>query len=352
MKRPSLSFIVKKTGLPPGTIVTRPEAEKNASTFILTEYNANKHNETTLSTVKTLPKSKKTRTTWIDCIGAASKEILLDLGKRYDINPLTLEDIANLSQLPKFEHHDDSIFIVLKAIEYKNEQLHIETISFFLKDSVLLSFQEKETDTFDTVKSRIRNGRGSIRNRKADYLLYCLMDFVVDTYFIALKEIDAHILALEEEIELNQDLETLKRIQLLNKSLSQMKRHYWYIRDVVMDLKRLDIDLVSENIDIFWSDLNDHLTHVIDISDNFKLETLALSERFQSIQAQRTNDVAQKLTIIAATFLPLSLITGIYGMNFQWMPELSYHYGYPLTLLAMISIVVVSFLVFKLKKWF
>jgi magnesium transporter len=351
MKRAPLKFNLKKTGLPPGTLLSSIGKDSPQTEFCITEYNKSKHSESKTHANDPLPLGKRTSVTWVDCISPPNKDTLVKIGKRYSINDLILEDIANLGQLPKVEYSEDGVFIVLKAIAYSNEHLQIETISFYLKSNLLLSFQENSVDTFKPVKDRILQAKGSIRSRDADYLLYCLMDFIVDTYFIALKDIDSYIMALEDEVEVNRDLDMLKKIQTLNKQLSQMKRYYWYIRDVAMELKRSETALISESIDSYWGDLNDHLTHIIDINDNFKLEIQSLSERFQSIQAQRTNDIAQRLTLIAATFLPLSLITGVYGMNFQWMPELTFKYGYPIAVLGMLTIVVGSLIVFKLKKW-
>lgn len=348
----NLSKLTKKIGLPPGTIMqvgasnTEPLAVEQVI-YTAETFTKSSPNEVS-DIVKEVPEDA---INWVDVRGVHVTDAITKISAQFYIHSLMTEDIVNTLQLPKIEEQEDCFFVVMKAISFEESKLELEHICLYFREGVLLSFQEKSSDTFSIVRDRIQAKKGKIHEKKADYLLYALLDYIIDTYFDALQKIDNHILTLSEEVDQESSRDTLKSIQSIKKQVLSLKRHFWYTRDIVLALKKSDSSLILDSTNKYLVDLNDHIAHIVDISESFREELIDLTERHLSGINLRSNDIMKMLTIVAAIFMPLTFLAGIYGMNFKYMPELNWMFGYPLLLLIMVGISICLLFFFNRKKW-
>jgi magnesium transporter len=345
-----LSKLSKKKGLPPGTPlhIGTPSTETPHITHILYDEDSVKKEEPhAISPTK--PTEKKIH--WLDVRCPHDIELMKSIGRTFTLHSLVIEDILNTAQHPKIEEHDHHFFIIIKAIDFSENTLHFEHICIFFREHHLLSFQEKSTDTFTIIKDRIIEKKGKIREKKTDYLLYTLIDYVIDTYFETLQKIDTHISMFTTEVDTSPRPDTLKRIQTLKKDILILKRQFWYTRDIVQSLKKTESSLIAPKTHKYLQDLHDHISHIIDISESFREELIDLSERHLSNINLRSNEIMKMLTIVAAIFMPLTFLAGIYGMNFRVMPELNWPWSYPILLGLMAAIALFLMTLFKKKHW-
>ena len=237
---------------------------------------------------------------------------------------------------------------------YKIEgnQIDYEQMSFVLGNNFLITFQEKEGDLFDPFRERIRLDQGKARKKKADYLFYRLVDIIVDNYYIVLDNIGEQIEDTEEEVHRNPSTETFRKIQAIKKELIYLRKAVYPLRDAVGKIIKDEFNLIEEDNLPYFSDVYDHVIHVIDSLETYKDLTASLMDIHINTMNTRMNEVMKVLTIISTIFIPLTFIVGVYGMNFDYMPELRWHYGYYGVWIAMALIVAVMFRYFKYKKWF
>ncbi len=234
--------------------------------------------------------------------------------------------------------------------EAKNE-LEIEQVSLIIGANFIVSFQEKKGDVFETIRVRIRNGKGKVRKEGADYLAYALVDAIVDSYFIILEKMGGKIEDIEEKLVADPTTETLQTIHNLKRDMMFLRRSVWPLREVISGLERTGSPLIKETTDIYLRDVYDHTIQVIDTIETFRDMTSGMLDIYLSSVSNRMNEVMKVLTIIATIFIPLTFIAGIYGMNFKYMPELEWHWGYFAALLIMVIIGVVMLINFRKKKW-
>lgn len=292
----------------------------------------------------------------VDCLH--EKSIVEKIGEHFALHSLLIEDITSDHQ-PKAEEYDDYLFFTLKMLYRIEEgQIDYEQISFVLGKDYLLSFQEKEGDFFDAFRNRIKLDQGRVRKKKADYLLYRLIDIIVDNYYIVLDEIGEQIEAIEEDIYNNTLDQQFKRIQQLKKELIYLRKALYPLRDALSKVIKDDSAFIESGNHRYFADVYDHVVHLIDSLDTYKDLTSGLMDIYINTLNTRMNEVMKVLTIISTIFMPLTFIVGVYGMNFHpesspWnMPELNAQYGYPLVMLLMGVIVLGMIRYFKYKKWF
>jgi magnesium transporter len=293
------------------------------------------------------------RITWINIDGLQKISIIEKIGNHFNLHPLVLEDIANTGQRPKMEDYTDYLFVVLKMLQYSEEDTEIkgEQVSLILGSNWVLSFQETEGDVFDLIRERIRTDKGSIRKMGADYLLYVLMDAIVDNYFAVLEKVGEKIEEIEDETVSNPSPETLQTIHDLKRQMITLRKSVWPLREVISRLERWESKLINESTDIFLRDLYDHTIQVIDAVETFRDMLSGMLDIYMSSVSNRMNEVMKVLTIIATIFLPLTLVAGIYGMNFRLMPELQWEMGYPFALLIMLAVGITMLIYFKRRNW-
>jgi len=285
--------------------------------------------------------------------GIHQVEVLELLGECFGLHPLVLEDILNTDQRPKMEDFSEYIFVVLKTFSYndQSDEVEPEQISLILGPSLVLSFQERAGDVFDPIRERIRNGKGRIRRMGADYLAYALLDSIVDHYFIVLEQVGEDVEFLEEELVTNPTPETLQTIHNLKREMIFLRKSVWPLREVIGALERGESSLIKESTGIYLRDVYDHTIQVIDTIETFRDMISGMLDIYLSSVSNRMNEVMKVLTIIATIFIPLTLVAGIYGMNFQYMPELGWRWGYPIVWLVMLVIGAVMLVYFRRKKW-
>ena len=344
----------KKAGLPPGTLIHIGEKKVETLKITVMDYDEGHFQEKEIRTTEECFAFKDAPTvTWINIDGLHQIEILEKLGECYGFHPLVLEDILNTDQRPKMEDYGDYLYIVLRMLSYNDQSSEIDTeqVSLILGPNFVFSFQEKAGDVFDPIRERIRNNKGRIRKMGADYLAYALLDSIVDNYFMIMEKLGETIEFLEEELVTHPVPETLQTIHQLKRELIFLRKAVWPLREVISGLERGELVLVKETTRIYLRDVYDHTIQVIDTIETFRDMISGMLDIYLSSVSNRLNSVMKVLTIIATIFMPLTFIAGIYGMNFKYMPELGWRWGYPMVWVLVIVISVFMLIYFKKKRW-
>jgi len=355
MARFALKKRSKKAGLPPGTLVHIGEKKTSAITVSVLDYDEQNCSEGTLTVLdQCISLRGKPSVTWLDIEGVHDIEALEKIGHCFGLHPLVMEDILNTDQRPKIEDYGDYLYIVLRMLTNGSEtgEIASEQVSLILGENFVLSIQEgAKGDVFEPVRTRIRNGKGQIRKLGADYLVYSLIDAVVDNYFIVLEKIGERVESLEETLISAPGPETLHQIHNLKREMIYLRKSVWPLREVVSGMQRRDSTLIRESTGYYLRDVYDHTIQVIDTVETFRDMLSGMLDIYLSSISNRTNAVMKVLTVIATIFMPLTWIAGVYGMNFKHMPELAWVYGYPAVWLAMIFVAIGMVIYFKKKKW-
>ena len=296
------------------------------------------------------PLKAKPAINWINIDGVHKLDAIEKVGNYLKVHPLVLEDIMHTGQRPKMEDFDDYLFVVLKMLQYddKTKETTTEQVSLILSTNCVVSFQENEGDVFDIIRERIRTDRGRTRKMGADYLAYSLIDAIVDNYFLVLEKIGEQIEDIEEDLIKNPTPEVLHTIHRLKRELIYLRKSVWPLREVISRLERWESPLIDKGIQIYLRDVYDHTIQVIDSLETFRDMLSGMLDIYLSSVSNRMNEVMKVLTIIATIFIPL---TGIYGMNFRYMPELNSPWGYPLVYVVMLAVTGIMLMYFRRKKW-
>lgn len=344
-----------KIGLPPGSIIYLGEKRVEQVTIKVTEYDEADAETYEIKSVEEIdPFTDTPQVTWVSVCGLHETDFLKQIGEKFKVHPLVLEDILNPYTRPKIEVTDDYLFIVMKLVLFNPEQKILETeqVSFILGRSFLFSFSERTDDIFNPVKERISSQLGKIRKRGSDYLLYALMDVVVDNYFLALEKTEERIELLDDEVINRPDQSQIQSIYNLRNLLLIMRKSIWPSREIVNQLIKDDSDLLDESIEPYLRDLYDHTIHITETIEQQREITNSLMEIYLSMMSNKMNEVMKVLTVIATIFIPLTFIVGIYGMNFPNMPEMEWPWAYLAVWGVMIGITLLMLYFFKRKKWF
>jgi magnesium transporter len=344
----------KKAGLPPGTIVHIGEERSEKVKLSVISYDEANFQEQEVDTVEKVVSFRKKRSVmWLNVDGVHNPEIIEQVGKSFGVHPLVLEDIADTRQRPKMEDFDDYIFVVLKMFRFdeKKNEIKTEQISLVLGRDFVVSFQEGEGDVFDPIRERLRNNKGRVRKAGADYLVYALMDAVVDNYFLIMEKLGETIEEIEDKLVINPTSETVHTIHDLKRQLIFLRKSVWPLREVISSLERSESPLILKSTLVYLRDVYDHTIQVMDSVDTFRDTLSGMLDIYLSSVSNRMNEVMKVLTVIATIFIPLTFIAGIYGMNFRDMPELGQAWGYPTTLILMLAIALVMVAYFRRKKW-
>jgi magnesium transporter len=344
----------KKVAQPPGTLTHI--GEKKTDRITISELSFNKDDifeKTDLNIDEYEVKKDFKGVSWLNITGIHDTSIIEKIGKKIDLHGLVLEDILNTFQRPKIEDFDDYMFLVLKMLSYDQEKKEVnsEQISLIIAPQLVITFQEKEGDVFQPVRERIRKGRKKIRGRNSDYLFYALVDAIVDHYFLIMEAIGEDIENIEAQLLENSKPENLHMVQRLRKELIFLRKAVWPLREIINTLLRGESKLIHKSTLIFLRDVYDHTIQVIETTETFRDLVSGLQDLYLSSVSNRMNDIMKVLTIIATIFIPLTFIAGIYGMNFEFMPELKWKLGYFLVWIFMICIGIGMFIYFKRKKW-
>jgi magnesium transporter len=341
-----------KTGEPPGTIIYSGEERKEPVNISLIAYNEHEFIEkqfSDLSDCLTHPTDNMVR--WINIDGIHQTEVIEGIGKKFNIHPLTLEDIANTNQRAKFEDYDNYVVAIMKMINYHENEIDAEQLTVILTDNLVISFQEKNGDAFDYIRNRLRQGKGRVRRFGADYLAYALLDAVVDCYFSILEKFGDKIENLEEDLLDNPGKEMLKQLHDLKREMIYVRKAVWPMRELINNMERSETELIKPTTDIYLRDLHDHTIRVIDTVETYRDLLSGMMDIYLSSVSNKMNEIMKVLTIITTIFVPVTFIAGVYGMNFEYMPELHSHWGYAITWLIMLTIIITLLFYFRKKKW-
>jgi magnesium transporter len=343
-----------KIGLPPGSVFHVGEKKIEQTKVSLTEFNAEKCSVLDLKTVdEILPYINTPEVTWINVCGLHETEVIKQIGEKFNVHPLVIEDILNTETRPKLEITDNYIFAAMKLLNYNSSEkcFESEQVSFILGNDFVFSFLEKSDSIFNPVKERITQQLGKVRKSDSDYLFYALMDIIVDQYFLVLDHIENEIEELDDVVINDFDKTHIERIYNLKTQLLTTRRSIMPLREIFSELIREEPELIRATTQPYLKDLLDHTTHITETIDLQREISTGLMETYLSMMSNKMNEVMKVLTIIATIFIPLTFIVGIYGMNFENIPELGLSWGYAAVWVVMIIIAVIMLLFFRRKKW-
>jgi magnesium transporter len=342
-------------GLPPGTPVFVGERKAESTKITLLDYDESRFEEKAAAEIaECFPCRETTTVSWINVDGIHDVEAVGKLAEKFEIHPLTIEDIVNTQQRPKMDDYENYVFFVLKMLLYdeKSRDIQIEQVSLVLGKNYVISFQEMEGDIFEPVRERIRTGKGRLRRMGPDYLAYALIDAVVDHYFVILEKSGERIEELEENVVADPRPETLHEIHRMKRQMIHLRRSVWPLREVISALDRGESPLVRESTRIYLRDVYDHTIQVIDTVETYRDMLSGIHDTYLSSISNRMNEVMKVLTVIATIFIPLTFIAGVYGMNFRYMPELGWRWAYFAVWGVMAVVAAGMVIYFKRKKWF
>jgi magnesium transporter len=345
---------LKPPGSSPGTVVYIGEERSEPVVVRRITYGPDAaHEAVVVQPADCRPEAQSTGVTWYTIDGVHDAEVLRVIGDNFALHPLVIEDIANTKQRPKIEEFDEYVFIAMKMITFDEsiKELRAEHISLIVGAGYVLAFLEDEGDVFEPVRQRIRSGKGRMRKLGPDYLAYALMDAVVDSYFTVLEELGEQIDEVEDEVVECPTTSTLRTVHLLKRELIFLRKSVWPMREVVNSLLRDESDLIKEDTKIFLRDLYDHTIHVIDTVETLRDIVAGMLEVYLSSISNKLNQVMKVLTVMSSIFIPLTFVAGVYGMNFQHMPELQWTYGYPAVMAGMLLVAVALLALFYKKEW-
>lgn len=339
-------------GAPPGTLFYNGEQTTERIKITLIEFNETEFFEEEFYDLSDcLSHVDNTMVKWINVEGVHNTALIEKIGKLYNLHPLTLEDIVHIDQRPKYEDYDHYILTIMKMISYDTE-VHAEQLSLILLDNTVISFQEPTGgDAFDIIRNRLRQSKGRVRKLKADYLFYALMDAVVDCYFNAMEKIGDKLELIEEEIMNDPKRESLVQLYNLKREVIYLRKQVWPLRDMISNLLRSENGFISENTQLFMRDLQDHSTRIIDTVETYRDLLSGIMDIHLSTNANKMNEVMKVLTIMSTIFIPVTFIAGVYGMNFENMPEIKSTYGYYVVWAIMLAIIGGLIFYFRRKKW-
>lgn len=344
----------KKTGLPPGTLIHI--GEKKAESIRMTQF---KYNETDFEEIEfenpneNLILKDNKYLNWVNVIGIHDAELLGKIGELYGLHPLVMEDILSTEQRPKVEDYSDYTFIVAKMLYFDKtgKDLVVEQVSLILGEGYVISFQENGENIFHPIRERLKNGVGRIRKSGSDYLIYSLLDSIVDNYFNVLEKIGEIIEFAEDALLLHATNKTLQQIHQLKREMLFIHKSIWPLREVLGALERGESKFIQQSTVVYLRDVYDHIIQTIDTTETYRDILSGMLDIYLSSASNKMNEVMKILTVFSTIFMPITFIVGVYGMNFKIMPELEWVWGYPAVWLLMITISISMLIFFKRKKW-
>jgi magnesium transporter len=349
-----VSRVLKKPGAAPGTLQHTGTRKMDRVRIRLIDYDPDSIQEHELDTVEQcFPYAGEPPVSWINVDGLHDVGLIEAVGERFGVHRLALEDVLTPTTRPKAEEYPDHYLIVLKMLSFdaETDSVLAEQLSLIVGDRYIFSFQERVGDVFEPVRERLREGQGRLRSRGTDYLAYALIDALVDSYFRILEAIGDRIEVLEESALTDPSMEVMHRIHHLKREMLVLRRAVWPLREVIGQLYRGEVHRISEETRLFLRDVYDHAVQVIDTVETLREVLSSALDLYMSGVSNRMNEVMKVLTIIATIFIPLSFFAGLYGMNFEYMPELAIRWAYPTLLVLMATLAGGMLWYFRRRGW-
>ena len=355
---PSNKVNKRKTriGLTPGSLVFTGNQKGEKVNIHYLKYSEENFEEKSLSNQEKLSFNKvdKNDVDWYDIRGLHDTKLIESIGEVFKIHPIIQEDIVDVNARPKFEEDENGLFIIIKALKFNSDTIKIESehVALFLDEGLCISFQETSSDLFDQIRARIKERRGRIRNRKSDYLLFAILDLIIDEYLLIIDQFEDSVEQLESDLMNRNISEVRGKIHQLRKSLLKVRKSIGPIRESIGRVSKSENALIDRSTEIFLRDLYDHTIQITDMLDTQRDTLNGLQDLRISDMSLKMNQVMQVLTMVTAVFVPLSFLAGVYGMNFENMPELKSQNGYFVVLSVMAFIFLSSIAFFRYRKWF
>jgi magnesium transporter len=347
-------YFYDEPGSEPGTLIIEPDAKP--SRIILIDYDEdNAVRKVDITPNACAPYIGTNTVSWMDIQGLGSETVLKQVGEIFNLHPLLLEDVVNVPQRPKLEDYNNQLLVISQMVRLKEDESGFDTeqVSFVLGKRYLLSFQEEELqDCFEIVRDRIRTSQGRVRKSGADYLTYLLLDTIIDGYFPVVEHYEDRIEALEDAIISNPDRETMQEIYDVRRELLALRRLIWPMRNVLHLLMRDHHGIVSDEVQIYFRDSYDHVIQILEIIEAYRELAASLMDVYMSTMGNKLNEIMKFLTVISTIFIPLTFIVGVYGMNFENMPELKGEWSYFIVWLVMLAVAGGLIFYFWRKGWF
>jgi magnesium transporter len=344
----------KKAGASPGTLIHIGDQKVDETRITIIDYDEAHLQERVLDGIEeAFPLKDLPTVTWINIDGLHEIDTIEKVGQHFNIHPLVLEDIVNTSQRPKTEEFEDLIFVVLKMLHYNenSEKISSEQFSLVLGSNFLITFQEIQGDVFKTVRERIRKSKTRIRKAGCDYLAYALIDAIVDHYFVILEALGDKIEDIETQLLNNPTRDTLEIIHEMKREMIYLRKQIWPIREIINSLVKSESSLIQKQLHVYFRDVYDHTIQIIDTIESYRDILAGMLDIYLSTLSNKMNEVMKVLTIIATIFIPITFVAGIYGMNFKFMPELEWRWGYFMVWGIVIVVVGIMLGFFKKKQW-
>lgn len=345
-------------GLPPGTLVHVGEQKTEQVRIFLMTYGKQQEDELVSKEISNISElalmaSDTHLIRWVNVVGLHQIEVIEAIGEIFAIHPLLLEDILNTQQRAKVEQISDELYLILKMLHLAEgaAKFEVEQVSIILGKGFVITFQEQDYALFESVRQRIRAKKGRIRDKGADYLVYTLLDLIVDHYFIILEDIGEQIESVEEELLTKPEPSTLHKIHQLKREMLFLRRAVWPLREVTSKLQRGDFELFKKETLLYLRDVYEHTIQVIDTVETFRDLLSTLLDLYLSTVSNRMNEIMKLLTVISTLFIPLTFLTSLYGMNFRYMPELEWRGGYAVLWLVLLVVSGLQLLYFRKKGW-
>jgi magnesium transporter len=347
-------YFYDEPGSEPGTLIIEPDAKP--SRIILIDYDEdNAIRKMDITPNACAPYIGTNTVSWMDIQGLGSETVLKQVGAIFNLHPLLLEDVVNVPQRPKLEDYNNQLLVISQMVRLKEDESGFDTeqVSFVLGKRYLLSFQEEELqDCFEIVRDRIRTSQGRVRKSGADYLTYLLLDTIIDGYFPVVEHYEDRIEALEDVIISNPDRDTMQEIYDVRRELLALRRLIWPMRNVLNLLMRDHHGIVSDEVQIYFRDSYDHVIQILEIIEAYRELAASLMDVYMSTMGNKLNEIMKFLTVISTIFIPLTFIVGVYGMNFENMPELKGEWSYFMVWLVMLGVAGGLIFYFWRKGWF
>ena len=344
----------RKTGLPAGTLVHLGERKTEHAAITLIEYDAGALQETHFDSLAACqacaPSQPKL---WLNVHGLHEPAVMQEIGKRFQLHPLVLEDILNTDQRPKVDDYGNYLFLVARFFNYDEANLAVTTeqVSFVIGTNFVLTFQERPTGNFDPVREWLRTDKGRIRQLGTDYLAYALLDVIVDRYFTVLEQIGDRTEQLEDDLLAKPDAAQLQTLHQIKRETLTMRRSIWHLREVVNTLVRNDSRFFTPETQLYLRDIYDHTVHLIESLEAIRDLIAGMLDIYLSSISNRVNQEVRALTVFALIFMPATLISGIFGMNFESMPLLHDPSGFLFAIGLMIGVASTLGLIFWRRRW-
>ena len=339
-------------GAKPGTLVIAEDAPPPRINMI--DYGpSGPARETKIEDVSELQVAHQEGTvTWVDVQGLGDEEVVKAIGKTFSLHPLLLEDVVNVPQRPKVEAYQEQLLLIVRMVSPDpEEEFLLEQVSIVLGPTYVVTFQERYDDVLDPVRRRIRGGKGAIRSQGADYLAYAIADAVVDAYYPVLERVGERLEHMEDVVVEHPTPQVLQQLNRLKNRLSNLRRAIWPQREAINHILRGEHEAISRDVRLYFRDVYDHSIQTTEVTEMYREMTTSLMNTYLSAVANRTNEVMKVLTIVGTTFIPMTFLAGVYGMNFQNMPELHSSWGYPLVCTAMAATAIGMLAFFWRKGW-